>query len=569
MNLQAEGNVNQGVKIADNIQNCFTNVVGMENVKVELDRFCRLLQFQKERQLRNFRAELLETTHFAIKGARGSGKSMVAGIIGKLLCDVGVRSSEETILLQSREILKSYEREGGIGVKKLFGKCNDVTIVVENMQDIIPDEGENDDIFQGILAELENIMLDRRKELSIIFTGTNEAMRKVFVTHDALKDVLYGVIEIMPYTPQELLEIMNGLAAKKALRIHESARMLLLRKIEGLRKSGEFLNAITLERCIDEATISMAERYFQKGNATEAELVYLMPDDFKSEIELGTVEELVAELDAMTGLSEVKKQIKMRLDAVITEQEAALIGASRKVGYGTLHMVFTGNPGTGKTTVARLVGRIYRELGILPHGDKYVECTRSDLVGRYQGHTAKKVKEKIKEAMGGILFIDEAYALCRGENDSFGQEAVDELIAAIENNKDSMMVILAGYDKEMEEFLKTNSGFNSRIPNRVHFDDYCVDEMVQIFRYMVKNNRMILDADTDEVLRILIEFCSKEADFGNARGVRNLFEKSIRALDTRIRELKSNGGYVGKNTYDIIRREDIEAVITSAYAGDE
>ena len=151
-------------------------------------------------------------------------------------------------------------------------------------------------------------------------------------------------------------------------------------------------------------------------------------------------------------------------------------------------MLFLGSPGTGKTTVARLIGKIYRQLGLLPRGDCLVECTRKDLVGQYVGWTAKAVQKKVKEAMGGILFIDEAYAVCTGDKDSFGKEAVNELIAAMENNRDNLLVILAGYTREMEEFMDSNPGFRSRIRNKILFEDYSADEMVDIFKGMIKGN---------------------------------------------------------------------------------
>jgi SpoVK/Ycf46/Vps4 family AAA+-type ATPase len=328
------------------------------------------------------------------------------------------------------------------------------------------------------------------------------------------------------------------------------------------------MNAISLNRMLDKAAVKMAERYYDKSDTSEADMVYLMPEDFETEMGEENLDELLAELENLTGLHAVKAELRKRIEAIVAQQKAEEAGSERKDGNGTLHMLFTGNPGTGKTTVARLVGRIYQALGVLPRGGNMVECTRSDLVGQYQGHTALKVREKVKEAMGGVLFIDEAYALCRDDKDTFGHEAVDELIAAIENSRGSMMVILAGYKKEMKEFLKSNPGFSSRIRKQIEFEDYSVDEMTEIFQSMVRGKKMQLAPDANEALQQMLEVRSKIPDFGNARGVRNLFEEVVEALNERlVRE--SVGMPLSGEQYDTICKEDIECVAGKKLEGEK
>lgn len=547
------------VKIPGNIRECFEGVVGMENVRIEMDKFYKLLRFQNERRESRFNAELLKSTHFAIAGPRGSGKTLVGEIIAGLLYEFGIRADKSAVRLEARELLTAYEDNRMEGIRELFGKVSDATVIIENVQDISDDNMGGHDL-KNIVIGLRQVMGENKDRLSVVLTGTGEAVTKLQILDDELQDILYSVIEIRPYSPGELLEIAKKLATVKALRIHPSAEKVLLRKIRMECRNPEFLNAITLKRYLDQAAVKMAQRYYEGEDESDAAKAYLMPEDFEVEREDESLDELLAKLDNLTGLKNVKAQIRKRIEAIAIEQQSEAKGAHRETGHGTLHMLFTGNPGTGKTTVAALVGKIYQQLGILPNGGQIVSCTRSDLVGQYQGQTAPLVRAKVKEAMGGILFIDEAYSLCRDDKDTFGHETVDELIAAIENNKDYMMVILAGYKEEMYEFLKSNPGFKSRIRNEVEFEDYTVEEMVSIFKKMVAERSMQLEPDMDEELRHMIEQKSKVPDFGNARGVRNLFDEVIEEMNARLIRMNSSGTHVSAAMYDLITKEDIRTI---------
>jgi stage V sporulation protein K len=217
--------------------------------------------------------------------------------------------------------------------------------------------------------------------------------------------------------------------------------------------------------------------------------------------------------------------------------------------------VFLGNAGTGKTTVARLIGQIYEKLGVLKNGDIFVECSRAGLIGQYQGHTTKKVEDKVKEAEGGILFIDEAYDLCHGNNDDFGREIVSTLLKEIEDKRDNLMVIMAGYKDKIEEFFGTNQGLKSRMATQITFEDYTVEELTRIFYYMAASNQLIVEAGLEEFIKQRIsEELQKQTDFGNARGVRNLYEEVIRKQALRLFDLES--GSITKEKLNLIIRED-------------
>ena len=237
------------------------------------------------------------------------------------------------------------------------------------------------------------------------------------------------------------------------------------------------------------------------------------------------IEDLKAELDSYIGLEAVKQEVRNLINMVTVHQMREKNGLPNT--DLSLHMVFSGNPGTGKTTIARIMARIYHSLGILSKG-QLVEVDRSGLVAGYVGQTALKTSKVIEKAMGGVLFIDEAYALNGGSENDFGQEAIDTILKAMEDHRDDLVVIVAGYDDLMEEFIHSNPGLESRFNRFLHFEDYTEDEMMGIFAMQCKKGCYTVAKDAEEQVRIFIrEENDGGISFGNGRGVRNLFEKIL------------------------------------------
>ena len=232
------------------------------------------------------------------------------------------------------------------------------------------------------------------------------------------------------------------------------------------------------------------------------------------------------ELNEIVGLDNVKSYIKSLQSHVLIQQRRKMQGL-KSVDISK-HMIFTGNPGTGKTTIARLISRYMLAIGGLRKG-QLVEVTRGDLVGKYVGHTAPLTMEVIKSALGGVLFIDEAYSLYRGKDDSFGLEAIDTLVKAMEDHRDDLIVILAGYSKEMEEFLEANSGLKSRFPNIINFEDYSADQLLAIAKSIAKGKQYYINEEADEALLAYFDQVQKDdsARSGNGRLARNVVEKAI------------------------------------------
>ena len=260
---------------------------------------------------------------------------------------------------------------------------------------------------------------------------------------------------------------------------------------------------------------------FRLNDGADQPLFDLLPAAYT-----GALDAIRAEINELVGLAPVKEYVFGLADNLQVQQRRAAAGL--KTASLSMHMIFTGNPGTGKTTIARLVARYLKAIGALK-GGQLVEVTRADLVGRYTGHTAPLTNSVIESALGGVLFIDEAYSLYRGEQDSFGLEAIDTLVKGMEDHRDELVVILAGYTKEMETFLTANSGLASRFPNRIEFPDYTAVELLQITRVLAKNKGYTLaEACTEPLLGYYARWQAADArTAGNGRLARNTLEKAI------------------------------------------
>ena len=260
---------------------------------------------------------------------------------------------------------------------------------------------------------------------------------------------------------------------------------------------------------------------FRLNDGADQPLFDLLPAAYT-----GALDAIRAEINELVGLAPVKEYVFGLADNLQVQQRRAAAGL--KTASLSMHMIFTGNPGTGKTTIARLVARYLKVIGALK-GGQLVEVTRADLVGRYTGHTAPLTNSVIESALGGVLFIDEAYSLYRGEQDSFGLEAIDTLVKGMEDHRDELVVILAGYTREMETFLTANSGLASRFPNRIEFPDYTAVELLQITQVLAKNKGYTLaEACTEPLLGYYARWQESDArTAGNGRLARNTLEKAI------------------------------------------
>ena len=251
------------------------------------------------------------------------------------------------------------------------------------------------------------------------------------------------------------------------------------------------------------------------------------------------LEDLLAELDSLVGLEKIKTDVRSLINLIKVRK--LRVEAELPVPELSLHMVFTGNPGTGKTTVARLLSRLYRSIGVLKKGT-LLEVDRSGLVAGYVGQTALKTLEAVKKARGGILFVDEAYSLVPdGAGNDFGQEAISTILKAMEDMREELVVIVAGYPEPMERFISSNPGLESRFGKYFHFEDYTGEELMRIFESLCRKNQYLLEPEAEEFCRDMFNalYQDRDENFGNARDVRNIFERSVSNQANRLAAMEA------------------------------
>ena len=362
----------------------------------------------------------------------------------------------------------------------------------------------------------------------------------------ALVSALGDVCETAPYTREDLAALaaqqLNALAQKIRTRLgltlsagadvrdYVAAQCTAQKGAAGLAECCDRIFRALSEYCLrtDETltgTVTLTAGpegvLFRLNDGADQPLFDLLPAAYT-----GALDAIRAEINELVGLAPVKEYVFGLADNLQVQQRRAAAGL--KTASLSMHMIFTGNPGTGKTTIARLVAKYLKAIGALK-GGQLVEVTRADLVGRYTGHTAPLTNSVIESALGGVLFIDEAYSLYRGEQDSFGLEAIDTLVKGMEDHRDELVVILAGYTREMEIFLTANSGLASRFPNKIEFPDYTAVELLQITQVLAKNKGYTLaEACTEPLLGYYARWQESDArTAGNGRLARNTLEKAI------------------------------------------
>ena len=362
----------------------------------------------------------------------------------------------------------------------------------------------------------------------------------------ALVSALGDVCETASYTREDLAALaaqqLNALAQKIRTRLgltlsagadvrdYVAAQCTAQKGAAGLAECCDRIFRALSEYCLRtdktlSGTAALTARpeglLFRLNDGPEEPLFDLLPAAYT-----GALDAIRAEINELVGLAPVKEYVFGLADNLQVQQRRAAAGL--KTASLSMHMIFTGNPGTGKTTIARLVAKYLKAIGALK-GGQLVEVTRADLVGRYTGHTAPLTNSVIESALGGVLFIDEAYSLYRGEQDSFGLEAIDTLVKGMEDHRDELVVILAGYTREMETFLTANSGLASRFPNKIEFPDYTAEELLQITHVQARNKGYRLaESCTEPLLGYYARWQESDArTAGNGRLARNTLEKAI------------------------------------------
>lgn len=526
----------------DDVMAELDGLVGLEGVKAEVKRLVNLVKINEARRKQGMKVPPM-TYHMVFTGNPGTGKTTVARLVARIFRSLGIVEKGQLVETDRSGLVGRYAGETAVKTGAIVDSAMGGILFVDEAYQLV--SGDNDDYGKEAIATLLKRMEDDRDKFVVIAAGYTDEMRAFLDANSGLRSRFARTIEFADYTDAELAKIFRSMAKKNQFRLAEDLDKGLDGAISKLTRNRDrtFGNARFVRQLFEDATGRQATRLAEAGDLSGDALATLTLADLglgekKTDMRAPTVEEVLAELDELTGLENVKDSVRKLVATVKANRLREEKGLENNVKM-SYNFVFTGNPGTGKTTVARILGRAFRALGMLDRGN-FVETDRSGLVAKYAGQTAQKTNKLIDSAMGGVLFIDEAYQLNQGENDTYGSEAVATLLKRMEDARGSIVVIIAGYKDEMKKFMAINSGLESRFSRTIEFPDYSAKELATIFRSMAKKGKYRLSPDVEHWLEPYIGVMTKNRTekFGNARWARNLFEKSVERQSLRVSEMK-------------------------------
>jgi S1-C subfamily serine protease/AAA+ superfamily predicted ATPase len=565
------------VRSADEVLDELDQMIGLSSVKEEVNKLLAGIEVERKRREQGLPVAKV-SRHMVFTGPPGVGKTEIARALGEIYRSLKVLRKGHVVEVQRADLVAGYI---GQTAMKTLDKCKEALDGILFVDEAYSLAGEGKDFGHEAIATLIKFMEDNRDRIMVIAAGYPNEMRRFIATNPGLASRFNRTIEFPAYEPKELAAILRLMAKRQRAELPDVLEQSLVPWIETQWRSEGWGNAREMRNLLDKACEAQSLRVAADPTAdiskvemvdfesvgvplvrthlpppapppvptiptpapivVEHALVPSSPDHLaprsgrrlKVEATIPperTLDQALDRLEEMVGLESVKEEVNRLMSALEVERlrrEQGLV-----VAPISRHMVFTGPPGAGKTEVARALGEIYRSLNVLRKGH-LVETDRSGLVAGYIGQTAPKTLDKCREALDGILFIDEAYSLSRPGND-FGQEAIDTLLKFMEDNRDRIVVIVAGYPNEMQRFINSNPGLSSRFTKTIEFPSYAANELAAILRVMAKRQNFVLPDDLESSLGPWIKVGMRNKSWGQAREMRTLLERAREAQATRI-----------------------------------
>ena len=538
----------------DDILHDLDNFIGMDEVKQAVREIAYSVQNSVQRAERGLGEQEKMSMHIILTGNPGTGKTTIARKLGEILSAIGYLDSGHVVEVDRAKMVSPYQGETPKVVDRLCDKAMGGILFVDEAYTLAPlsHSGERDNQGAQALEKLMKRMEDDRGKFVVIAAGYRNEMDNLFRINPGFKSRFNYFLNIEDYSPEQLYQIMMVFASEKHYIMSPQAEVKAKACIKQMYESRDkdFANGRTMRSLFDEICKKQAQRlqYGDISTLSDAELMTIEDGDIPFEAPTAVdYTECLQKLDGLVGLSAVKKEIS-NLAAFLNLQ----IKRGESNTFQGKHYVFTGNPGTGKTTVARIMADVFKTLGILSRG-QLVEADRAKLVAGYSGQTAIKTNQLIDSAMGGVLFIDEAYTLRSNDGDSFGAEAIDTLLKRLEDDRGRFICIVAGYTNQMHDFIDSNPGLKSRFTQTIHFDDYTPDELTQIFLNLAAAKNFTISDETRSAIHRQFEqlYLRRDKNFGNAREARRIFDEAVEKQSQRLVGLMSDPGFKEEDMYSI------------------
>ena len=530
--------------------------IGMDEVKSAVKEMAYSVQNAMQRAERGLGEQEKMSMHIILTGNPGTGKTTIARKLGEILASIGYLDSGHVVEVDRAKMVSPYQGETPKVVDRLCDKAKGGILFVDEAYTLAPLSASGDRDNQGAqaLEKLMKRMEDDRGQFIVIAAGYRTEMENLFRVNPGFRSRFNYFLDIKDYSPEQLFEIMLVFAKAKKYIFSPEAEELTRKMITEMYNSRDkdFANGRTMRTLFDQICKKQAQRLqgVDISSMSNEQLMTINKEDVPYEAPQSVnVGDCLKKLDGLVGLTAVKKEIS-NLTAFLNLQ----IRRGETQTFQGKHYVFTGNPGTGKTTVARIMADIFKTLGVVARG-QLVEADRAKLVAGYSGQTAIKTNQLVDQALGGVLFIDEAYTLKSSDGDTFGAEAIDTLLKRLEDDRGKFICIVAGYTDQMHDFIDTNPGLKSRFTQTIHFDDYTPDELTEIFLHLAEGKNFTIDDDTRAAIHRQFEqlYLRRDKNFGNAREARRIFNEAVERQSQRLVKLMNDPSFQEKDMYSLTK----------------